>query len=696
MSRYPFENVYRKPYELYSASVMMFVATITLFMPFPLVLSGSISAVLTIFAMVRALQGWKIRRYRKRLKYLPYYGLTAANTPMSAKAVFLGKGFRWDQRHTQRLYLARLPKNSHLTTDTALYKFFRTMEIKASGNHANAFNRAIAQFSSKNHILNPWRALPSLGGNPELHGVEPNEKDIYFDMGERVGHMLVLGTTRVGKTRLAEVLITQDIARGDTVIVFDPKGDADLMLRMYAESHRANRQFLMFHLGHPKDSCRYNPLENYARITEVATRIANQLPGEGASAAFKEFVWRFVNVLAKTMEYLGISPSYKKIYNAAANMDKLAQDYIECWLDKNHPKGTAWRDELASVEFDKKVIEKAVKNGRDVKSAELVEYVKNIKLQGVDVALVDALSTILSNDRSYFEKLVSSLYPLLEKLTTGEASKLINPEEDPSDERTIFTWPNVMANNAVVYIGLDALSDPEVAAAVGNAMFADLTSVAGSRYKYGSGYGESKTSQNRKVSIHADEFNELIGDEFIPLLNKAGGAGYQVTAYTQTLSDIEAKIGSAPKSEQIIGNLNTLIMLRVKTTTTAETLSSQLPKVHIKTITEVSGVSDNSDPMDFQDFASRNEDRINESEVEMLQTSDLVSLPKGQAFALLEGSKLFKVRLPMMEKDPNDKIPHHLAEIGEVMREKYEKLNGNFYKKTEYDSVTVEGETYGR
>ena len=33
-----------------------------------------------------------------------------------------------------------------------------------------------------------------------------------------------------------------------------------------------------------------------------------------------------------------------------------------------------------------------------------------------------------------------------------------------------------------VYVGLDALSDYEVAAAVGNSMFADLTSVAGSLY----------------------------------------------------------------------------------------------------------------------------------------------------------------------------------------------------------------------
>ncbi|MBZ3655961.1 hypothetical protein JS565_16995 [Salmonella enterica subsp. enterica serovar Senftenberg] len=38
-----------------------------------------------------------------------------------------------------------------------------------------------------------------------------------------------------------------------------------------------------------------------------------------------------------------------------------------------------------------------------------------------------------------------------------------------------------------------------------------------------------------------------MGDEFIPLINKGGGAGVQVTAY-QTLSDIEARIGDRAKA----------------------------------------------------------------------------------------------------------------------------------------------------
>ena len=76
----------------------------------------------------------------------------------------------------------------------------------------------------------------------------------------------------------------------------------------------------------------------------------------------------------------------------------------------------------------------------------------------------------------------------------------------------------MIERGAVVYVGLDSLSDYEVAGAVGNAMFADLTSIAGQIYKFEQGYGLSSSIPKRKLSIHADEFNELIGDEFIPCL----------------------------------------------------------------------------------------------------------------------------------------------------------------------------------
>ncbi len=102
-------------------------------------------------------------------------------------------------------------------------------------------------------------------------------------------HLLVV---LLGKTRLAELLIAQDISRGEVVFVFDPKGDVDLLRRVFAEAERTGRagEFFMFHLGRPEISARYTLMGSFSRITEVATRIAGQLPSEGQSAAFKEFV----------------------------------------------------------------------------------------------------------------------------------------------------------------------------------------------------------------------------------------------------------------------------------------------------------------------------------------------------------------------------------------------------------------------
>ena len=77
----------------------------------------------------------------------------------------------------------------------------------------------------------------------------------------------------------------------------------------------------------------------------------------------------------------------------------------------------------------------------------------------------------------------------------------------------------------------------------------------------------------------SDEFNEIIGDEFIPLLNKGRGAGFTVTAYTQTWSDVEARLKSAAKAGQVAGNFGTMVMFRCQEVKTIQMLLEKLPKV---------------------------------------------------------------------------------------------------------------------
>src|SRR5258708_35544162 len=77
------------------------------------------------------------------------------------------------------------------------------------------------------------------------------------------------------------------------------------------------------------------------RISEVATRIAGQLSGEGNSAAFREFAWRFVNIIARALVELGQRPDYLLIQRHVINIDALLIEYTQHFFAKAEPK--AWQ-----------------------------------------------------------------------------------------------------------------------------------------------------------------------------------------------------------------------------------------------------------------------------------------------------------------------------------------------------------------
>jgi conjugative coupling factor TraD (TOL family) len=704
----PIENLLRKPAEMYSvlacvgASVLILSAPGLVYMNSSSALVGA--GLLWSLGAVRFKQALRLKRYQRNLGVLPRYQLSGDEIPMSHEHLFIGKGFRWDMRHTMRMTQLQDPEALKLLRPTPLQNAAFKLD-KRLEHHAWA--QSFRQWLKYDAAWNPLQPRPKVGGSSALHGVGmwEGEDDQWMDLSERVGHTVVLGTTRVGKSRLAEILIAQDIARGNVVIVIDPKGDAELMKRVYIEARRAGRadQLYVFHLGRPDISARYNPLDSFDRITEVATRIANQLPGEGQSAAFKEFVWRFVNVIARTMSSLGDRISYLEIYRTAGAPGKLAIRYFETVLNKQLPNWQNDFDRPFEIAQEKKEegqqddeLTAALRRGvaaarsskREARALALAEF---LSFKEVNDDIANSLATMLTNDRSYLDKLVSSLYPLLEKLTTGRVSELLSPNyNDPHDKRPIFTWSDVINRGGIVYVGLDSLSDYEVGGVVGNAMFSDLTSLAGKDYNYGFTHGQARPSAARKVSIHADEFNELVGDEFVPMVNKAGGAGYEVTVYTQTWADVEAKIGSKPKSEQIAGNLNTMIMLRVKTTDTAEMLTNQLPEVDIPSKLLDSSATDVSDPDDFTDFRSKNQDRIQMVAKPMLTTADLTQLPKGQAFALIEGGQLFKLRFPLPDSSADGDIPNDIADLAFTMRQTYKTHYLNALSTFEADETDVD------
>ncbi|MBB71429.1 MAG: conjugative coupling factor TraD, PFGI-1 class [Legionellales bacterium] len=661
---YPLENKLRPPSELYSTGACLIALVIILGQPSVFMLSRQLSSVVVIalisFGVYRAAQGLQVIRYQRHIHRLPRYKAKMSDIPVSQKVLFLGKGFKWIPMHTQRLRDLSKPENQRYANQPKRYELARRLELYAEN---RPILNNLTKLTRSDHWLNPLRPLPPVGGLPALHGVSMYEKSVTMPLVDRGNHTLVIGTTGVGKTRLAEILINQDIHRGDVVIVIDPKGDSDLLKRMYTEAGRAGRHddLIIFHLGFPEDSAQYNPIGSFSKITEVATRVANQLPGSGDSSAFKEFGWRFINIISIALVKMGMRPTYKLLRRYIYDMRALLDLYLQSVTVHIHASLFDWiNDYISSYSTEKRPV--------SYENATL-KVLQERGLADEDSVLQSLIETC-NYDKTYYDKITASLGPLLEKLTTGNVSNLLSPDYNALDKaEAVFDWLGVIRNRKIVYVGLDALTDATVATAVGNAMLADLVSVSGRIYKYGIDGGFPHDSGEKPtICLHADEFNEVAADEFTQLLNKARGAGFHITAYTQTCSDIEARLGNMAKAGQNLGNLNNIIMLRVKEEKTANLLIDQLPKVPLVSVTAYTGVSDTADFSAGVYFQSSNEDRLSTSEEPMLTPSDLLNLPRGQAFCLLEGGQLYKVRLPLPDNE-QDNLPTSIAGMSSTINQ---------------------------
>ena len=266
----------------------------------------------------------------------------------------------------------------------------------------------------------------------------------------------------------------------------------------------------MFHLGHPELSGAHNPVGSFSRITEVATRIAGQLPPRAVGCVQGEFVWRFRNVMARALVALGRKPDYEQINRYASKRRAALIDYFEHWLDpgvSRRPDGGKMSNRWPST---RKASDRGCRRGFRA----VTGRIRTARSSYDPIA--HALASALNYEKSYFDKAGRVPLPPHGEVTDGTRTW-------HSPDRTI-QWTGVRCSieRPVINPGGSSISDwIPVRLRVALRRWAipdvhDLTSVAGSLYKFGVGRGLPGETAPRRIAIHADEFNELIGDEFIP------------------------------------------------------------------------------------------------------------------------------------------------------------------------------------
>ena len=438
------------------------------------------------------------------------------------------------------------------------------------------------------------------GGVATIHTIGLREEaPVFLPLSDLEGHMLVSGATRTGKTHYLQLDLVQAIERGTEAVIFiDPKGDLSVLHRAYDAAVRAGRQkdFQFFSLAFPHLSCTYNPLHNFVLGMEVPDRLSGLLPGGGQSEPFKAFAWEVINVIAQAMLLAGERPLLSKIARYAK---------VNRSLEELLPKVPEHTPEH--------------------------EY-----LQG-----------LIKHPPDHYDKMVSSLKPMLSKLDTPDFRNLMSVTTPQLD------WDRAVRLKRIVYMFMGSMIVKETAYAIGMLALQDLLNFIGRAYAY--------EPEKTPIRLIVDEVGRLAFPGFIDLLAQAGGQGLMAVLAFQSVADLVSGLGPAG-AQQILDNTNTKLWFRATDHATAKTfadIAGQGPVLTRRESAAYRPVVPGKPARNRLAFDATFAQQSTEVVENLVREDWLMKLPRGQAFLYASG-QTYKTRFPLMP-EPKNRFPLEAA-----------------------------------
>lgn len=565
------------------------------------------AGICTTMACSRIPKAFKLKKMQQSLlgRELSFISFDALKkqTESRKEDIWLGYGFDWENRHAQRVF-----------------------EIQ---------KRDVSEIMNG---VNKKRKGEAAIGMTFIHGVETKEVPLCQPIKHSEGHTLILGTTGSGKTRAFDLLISQAILRNEAVIIIDPKGDKEMRdnARRACEAMGQPERFLQVHPAFPEDSHRIDPLYNFSRVTEIASRLASIISSDGFSDPFQSFGWQSLNNLANGLHIIDQRPTLKALRSyLEGGVDGLLALAIESYAKKNV---NDWEAKA------KPFLDKA-KPGMRSRAVALTHFYRSKLQEEHPSQELEGLIAMFQHDTAHFGKMVATLLPIMNMLTSAPLDTLLSPDpSDSNDKRPITDMKQIINQSKVAYIGLDSLTDGIVASALGSILLADLAAVAGDRYNFG--------VDNRPVNLFIDEAEQIINDPTIQLLNKGRGAMFRMNIATQTIPDFIVRLGSKEKAMQVLGNINNIICLRVLDNETQLYITESLPKTRLKYVMRTQG--QNTDSNQPIMHGGNTGERLMDEEADLFPAPLLGMLPNLEYLAKISGGRIMKGRLPILTYNEED------------------------------------------
>lgn len=349
--------------------------------------------------------------------------------------------------------------------------------------------------------------------------------NIYQEDGNRANHTFVFGSTGVGKTRLIEGLIEQDIPKGNNVVIIDPKGDIALFSKFYELAKKYNReQDIMFISPiYPEYSSQINPLSNYYMEEELIAHIVASVPAKD------EF---FFNIANETTTVIVKTLLIKRRYEnnkEPLNFNEIAEKAYYAGLIE-------LRDELEDL-----------KDGVDCDEGEVER-------------LLVLFNQVLSSPQDYFAKVSSTLRTTLTQMTMGNTGKIIGQARTNA-----FIDKLEKDEGVLLYVMTGSMLTRQVSSIISKVTISMIQSCVGRIYASGRKF-------KKPLMLYIDEAASSVYIGIEVLFAQARGAGVGISSLTQSAADLVAEIGK-DRADKLLELTNTKIIMRLNDTKSAKTIS---------------------------------------------------------------------------------------------------------------------------
>ncbi len=641
----PFEQILRPLFE--ARAVVAWSLTGIWCLGWALALQFAGTAILLLVLMCGAMALWRLKAAhtlaRKKLSLIgkPIQFLSVSELlgtlPRLGNNLWLGWGYRWEPSHTRRAYEV-MKRN--------LVEIYPPRWVM--------------------RLLGVNRDPATERGLQWIHGLEPNENDVLVPFDSLKGHCAVIATTGAIKTRLVSLIMPQLVARGDVVVVIDPKGDQDLegICRASAEAAGRGDRFLKMHPAFASQSVRMDLLKNWDRVSQVASRVSLVL-GSQEDSTFKEFCWNAVHSITSGMKFVGRRVSIatlKTSMQSRAAVERLTEEALKKFFTEKAPHlADRVKEEVAKLGFGAKQGRGKQGLADETGSAELLGMIavfnKDLADDHGDAKRrmviekpeeIRGLVAILEANKEWFSKMIVSITPMLTKLSTDDLKGLLSPDyEDLNDQRPVMDMMRVVRGRHVLYVGTDTLADPSVGQALAAMLLADLSAVAAEIYNHGVD-GDDPT-QERRIHVFIDEWGDAMCEPLIQQANKGRGAGIFIWALGQTLADlVDALGGNQSKALRFMGNMNNLIVGATHDPATMKMIAEMLGTTAIETRAQTQSTGSKTEDVGLEFSVNRGES-IKEVVTELFPPSLLPNMPDLQYIAVLNRSERIKGRIPVLQ-----------------------------------------------